>query len=80
MKEKTHKIDILRRLYVGGEKLTATDFSYISNPNQYFVALENEGFTISEWGHKGKARVKYRFIPLNQREKVNKFLNGEKVA
>lgn len=54
-----------------GEK-TATDFSHISNANQYFCNLEKDGILKSRWGSKGIARVKYRRIA--NLEKAMKFL------
>lgn len=71
-----HKYRILKRLYDTGLKLTATDFSYISNANQYFVELENQDLITSEWGEKGDARVKLRYIAKHQKEKVKKYLES----
>ena len=70
----THKITILDLLYKSGMKLTATDFSHISNANQYFCELEHQGLIESEWGAKGEAKVKLRFIADNQRAKAKKYL------
>jgi len=72
----SHKLGILKKLYQGKEKLTATDLSQISNPNQYFCTLENLGLITSEWGLKGNARVKYRFIEPQQNSKVVKYLKS----
>ena len=70
----THKYNILKILFETGLKLTATDFSYVSNANQYFVELENQGLINSEWGKKGKSKVKLRFVSKKQREKAKKYL------
>lgn len=72
----THKYNILKILYNTGLKLTATDFSYVSNANQYFVELENQGLISSEWGTKGKSKVKLRFVSKKQRENAKKYLDS----
>jgi hypothetical protein len=71
----SHKLSILKILYTTGSKLTATDFAYVSNANQYFVELERQGLITSEWGFKGKAKVKLRFIANIQLSKVEKYLS-----
>ena len=73
---KTHKYNILKKLYDTGLKLTATDFSYCSNGNQYMVELENQDLITSEWGTKGEARVKLRFINLDQIDRVKNYLDN----
>ena len=72
----THKYNILKFLYDTGLKLTATDFSYVSNANQYFVELESQGLISSEWGSKGKSKVKLRFVAKKQRDKAKKYLDS----
>lgn len=76
MNASTHKYHLLKKLYETELKLTATDFSYVSNANQYFVELENQGFITSEWGRKGKAKVKLRFVGLDQKERAKKYLDS----
>lgn len=71
----SHKLQILRALYDSRLKLTATDFSYVSNANQYFVELEHQDLITSEWGVKGEAKVKLRFVADGQIERVEKYLN-----
>ncbi|MDQ1339449.1 MAG: hypothetical protein QG567_601 [Campylobacterota bacterium] len=66
-----HERYIVKIILEEGEK-TATDFSHISNANQYFCNLEKEGILKSRWGVKGIARVKYRRIA--NIEKAMKFL------
>lgn len=61
MNAQTHMLRIVEVILCDGDR-TATDFSYVSNANQYFVALEKMGILYSYWGYKGKARVKYRAI------------------
>lgn len=61
MNSQTHKIHILETILREGQK-TATDFSYVSNANQYFCELEKMGILFSFWGYKGKTKVKYRDI------------------
>ncbi len=76
MRALLRKVEILKRLHQEKAKLTATDFSYISNANQYFVELENIGLITSERGLKGKARVKYRFVSPQQYPKAEKYLKS----
>lgn len=76
MKTNTHKYNILKILYDTRLKLTATDFAYISNSNQYFVELENQNLISSEWAYKGKTKVKLRFIKQKQISKVKTYLNA----
>ena len=61
MRTKSHKCRIIETLMREGKK-TATDFSFVSNANQYFVELEKIGIVKSEYGMKGSAKVKYRTI------------------
>jgi len=74
MKKLTHKLHILKTLLESDVKLTATDFHYISNGNQFFAELEHQNLISSEWGEYGDARVKFRFVAEHQREKAQKFL------
>ena len=76
MSTSSHKYNLLKKLYDTGLKLTATDFSYVSNANQYFVELENQDLITSVWGRKGKAKVKLRFIHGDQQEKARKYLDS----
>lgn len=76
MSASTHKYRLLKKLYDTELKLTATDFSYVSNANQFFVELENQGLITSEWGKKGKAKVKLRFVDERQRTKAKKYLDN----
>jgi len=75
MNHSSHKYNLLKKLYDTGLKLTATDFSHISNANQYFVELEQQELISSEWGKKGKSRVKLRFIAEEQKERAERYLN-----
>ncbi|WP_297485689.1 hypothetical protein [Sulfurimonas sp.] len=75
MKTLSHKLHILKTLLDSDIKLTATDFSYVSNANQYFCELELQGLIKSEWGKKGKSKVKLRYVPNELREKASKFLS-----
>jgi hypothetical protein len=76
MNASTHKYRLLKKLYDTELKLTATDFSYVSNANQFFVELENQGLITSEWSKKGKAKVKLRFVDVDQRIKAKKYLDN----
>lgn len=70
MKSQTHKKRLIEMML---EKHTTSALVHgMSNPNQYFCELEKEGFCKSVWGFKGKARVKFRFIPDDKVEDVKK--------
>ena len=75
MRALSHKLHILKTLITSDVKLTATDFSYVSNANQYFCELELQGLIKSEWGKKGKSKVKLRYVPNELREKASNFLS-----
>lgn len=68
----THKKALVKLMLEKGE-ITACQIPF-SNANQYFCELEKMGICKSKWGLKGKARVKFRFIPANKREKALKFI------
>ena len=74
----THKLNILETLLFSDIRLTATDFGYISNPNQYFAELENQGLITSVWGLKGKARVKLRYIANKKKIRASNYLEMQK--
>lgn len=74
----THKLNILETLLFSDTKLTATDFGYVSNANQYLAELENQGLITSVWGLKGKARVKLRFVANRQKLRASKYLEMQK--
>ena len=76
MNNLTHKLRLLKVLHSTGDKLTATDFHYISNANQYFCELEDEDLITSEWGMKGNSRVKFRYVAPHQKETVQEYLNN----
>jgi hypothetical protein len=67
---------MLKKLFDTGLKLTATDFSYVSNANHYFCELEQQGLITSEWGKKGKAKVKLRYISNDQLREAKKYLDN----
>ena len=77
MNAQTHKIRIVDIILKDGEK-TATDFSYVSNANQYFVELEKMGILFSYCGMKGNAKVKYRDIA--NRHKAIAFIKKAKIS
>ena len=72
-----HERYIVKVILEEGEK-TATDFSHISNANQYFCNLESQGILKSRWGIKGIARVKYRRIA--NLERAMKFLGKSYIS
>ena len=69
----THKKALVKLMLEKGE-ITACQIPF-SNANQYFCELEKEGICKSKWGLKGKARVKFRFIPIDKIEKAKKFID-----
>ena len=72
----SHKLHILKTLLESKVKLTATDFSYISNANQYFVELESQELIKSKWSRKkGKTPFKLRFVSKKCREKAEDFFS-----
>ena len=74
----THKLNILETLLFSDIRLTATDFGYISNPNQYFAELENQGLITSVWSLKGTARVKLRYVANKQKIRASNYLEMQK--
>lgn len=74
----THKLNILETLLFSDTRLTATDFGYVSNANQYLAELENQGLITSVWGLKGKARVKLRFVANKQKLRASNYLEMQK--
>ena len=68
----THKKALVKLMLEKGE-ITACQIPF-SNANQYFCELEKEGICKSKWGLKGKARVKFRFIPVDKIEKAKRYI------
>jgi hypothetical protein len=77
MSTKSHERHIVEVIFNTGAK-TATDFSYISNANQYFCNLVDKGILKSTWVKLGDATVKMRSI--DNREKAMKFLGYKQAA
>jgi hypothetical protein len=75
MRGTQHKVRLLEGMLNGDR--TAVDFHYVSNANQYFVALEKMELIISYWGYKGKARVKYRSI--TDQDKAREYIETHKL-
>ena len=71
-RSETHKRFLVRLMLEKGE-VTASQIP-CSNANQYFCELGKEGICKSRWGLKGKARVKFRFIPKNMIEKALRYI------
>lgn len=71
-RSETHKRFLVRLMLEKGE-VTASQIPF-SNANQYFCELGKEGICKSRWGLKGKARVKFRFIPKNMIEKALRYI------
>ena len=71
-RSETHKRFLVRLMLEKGE-VTASQIPF-SNANQYFCELEKECICKSRWGLKGKARVKFRFIPNDMIEKALKYI------
>lgn len=69
----TQKRYLVKLMSEKGE-ITACQVSHISNANKDFCALEKMGICESKWGKLGKARVKFRFIPVDKIEKAKKYI------
>ena len=74
----THKLNILEILLFSDTRLTATDFGYVSNANQYLAELENQGLITSVWSLKGTARVKLRYVANKQKIRASNYLEMQK--
>ncbi|MCZ6172454.1 hypothetical protein [Campylobacter ureolyticus] len=63
MKIETRKKQLVNLMLKKGE-ITASEVFYVSNPNQYFVELENQGITKSRWlyDENGRRKCKARSI------------------
>ena len=53
-------------------EITASEVFYVSNPNQYFVELENKGITKSRWIRDEKGRRKC----IKDYAKAKSFIKG----
>lgn len=73
MRNLTHKRHIVKTILEQGE-MTATDFHYISNANQYFCELVKAGILKDRWGKRGNAKVKLRSIA--DTEKAKRYAGG----
>lgn len=69
----THKKRLIEEM-LKRDDVTCCTVTHIANANQYFCELEKEGICKSRWGLKGKARVKFRFIPVDKIEKALKYI------
>lgn len=69
----THKKRLIEEMLKRND-VTCCTVTHIANANQYFCELEKEGICASRWGLKGKARVKFRFIPVDKIEKALKYI------
>jgi len=69
----THKRRLILEM-LSRDDVTCCTVTHIANANQYFCELEKEGYCKSRWGLKGKARVKFRFIPVDKIEKAKKYI------
>lgn len=72
MREKTHTITIIKMMLEKGE-ITACQIP-ISNANQYFGKLEALGISASRDGMLGESKVKWRFIPADNKNKALKYI------
>ncbi len=63
MKTETRKKQLISLMFKKGE-ITASEVFHISNANQYFVELENQGITKSRWilDENGRRKCKARSI------------------
>ena len=63
MRTETRKKQLVSLMFKKGE-ITASEVFHISNSNQYFVELENQGITKSRWvlDENGRRKCKARSI------------------
>ncbi|MCZ6162925.1 hypothetical protein [Campylobacter ureolyticus] len=75
MRTETRKKQLLRLMLEKGE-ITASEVFHISNSNQYFVELENQGITKSRWILDENGRRKCKARSIKDYAKVKSFVRG----
>ena len=74
-KEKTRKRQLVRLMLKKGE-ITASQVEGISNPNQYFVDLENDDIVKSRWIYDEKGNKKCKARSIKNYAKAKSFVRG----
>ena len=75
MKTETRKKQLLRLMLKKGE-ITASETPKISNANQYYTDLENQGITKSRWIYDEKGRRKYKARSIKDYARAKSFIKG----
>lgn len=75
MKTETRKKQLINLMLKKGE-ITASEVFYVSNPNQYFVELENQGITKSRWILDENGRRKCKARSIKNYAKAKSFVGG----
>lgn len=75
MKTETRKKQLINLMLKKGE-ITASEVFHISNSNQYFVELENQGITKSRWILDENGRRKCKARSIKDYAKVKSFVRG----
>ena len=75
MKTETRMRQLLRLMLEKGE-ITASEVFHISNSNQYFVELENQGITKSRWILDENGRRKCKVRSIKDYARAKSFVKG----
>lgn len=75
MKTETRKKQLINLMFKKGE-ITASEVFHISNANQYFVELENQGITKSRWIYDENGRRKCKARSIKNYVKAQSFVRG----
>lgn len=75
MKTETRKKQLVSLMLKKGE-ITASEVFHISNSNQYFVELENQGITKSRWILDENGRRKCKARSIKDYAKAKSFIKG----
>lgn len=75
MKIETRKKQLVNLMLKKGE-ITASEVFHISNSNQYFVELENQGITKSRWVLDENGRMKCKARSIKDYARAKSFIRG----
>ncbi|MCZ6102898.1 hypothetical protein [Campylobacter ureolyticus] len=75
MRTETRKKQLINLMLKKGE-ITASEVFHISNSNQYFVELENQGITKSRWILDEKGRRKCKARSIKDYARAKSFIRG----
>ncbi|MCZ6158994.1 hypothetical protein [Campylobacter ureolyticus] len=75
MKIETRKKQLVNLMLKKGE-ITASEVFHISNSNQYFVELENQGITKSRWVLDENGRRKCKARSIKDYARAKSFIRG----